>query len=135
MKDIAAQALDYALSSGVSYADVRVIESKDRALSTKNGKPGQVASAESMGLGIRVLAGGCWGFAATDDLTKSGVQAAAALAGSIARASAMARKKDVELAPEDKYEVAWASVCEIDPFTVSVEEQLGLLLAVDQELR
>ncbi len=38
-----------------------------------------------MGLGIRVLAHGCWGFAATDDLTGDGMEAAAALALEIAR--------------------------------------------------
>ena len=54
-----------------------------------------------MGVGIRVLAGGCWGFAATDDLTPAGIEAAAALALEIARAGAAARKHEVALAPED----------------------------------
>ena len=90
MKQLALQALDSALAPGVTYADVRVIESRDRDLSTKNGKPGQVSSAESAGLGIRVLADGCWGFAATDDLGKAGVEATARLAVDIARSSALA---------------------------------------------
>ena len=120
---------------GVTYADVRVIESRDRDLSTKNGKPGQVSSAESAGLGIRVLADGCWGFAATDDLGKAGVEATARLAVDIARSSALAKKRDVVLAPENKYEATWTSPCRIDPFSVSVEEQLSLLLSVDAELR
>ena len=123
------------MRNGVSYADVRAVESKDRALSTKNGKPGHISSAESMGLGIRVLAGGCWGFAATDNVTKAGVESAAALAVAIARSSAMAKKKDVELAPEDQHKCVWTSACQIDPFSVTVEEQLGLLLAIDSELR
>src|SRR4029077_2424484 len=45
MKQLALRALDSALMQGVTYADVRVIESRDRDLSTKNGKPGQVSSA------------------------------------------------------------------------------------------
>ncbi|HYL38566.1 MAG TPA: TldD/PmbA family protein [Bryobacteraceae bacterium] len=135
MKELALEALDCALRRGVSYADVRVIESRERELSTKNGRPGNVSSGESQGLGIRVLAEGCWGFAATDDLSKPGVETAAQLAVGIARASALAKKRDVALAPEDKYEVTWASPCRIDPFSVSVEEQLSLLLAVDAELR
>jgi TldD protein len=135
MKDIAREALDSALGRGVTYADVRVVESKERALTTKNGKPGHIASSESMGLGIRVIVDGCWGFAATDDLAKPSIQETAALAGSIARASALAKKRDVELAPEGKYVATWIAPCEIDPFSVSVEEQLGLLLAVDTELR
>ncbi len=135
MKQLALQALDAVLGPGVTYADVRVIESRDRDLSTKNGKPGHVASSESAGLGIRVLAEGCWGFAATDDLSKAGVEAAARLAVDIARSSALAKKRDVVLAPEDKHEATWVSPCRIDPFSVSVEEQLSLLLAVDAELR
>ena len=135
MKELALNALDFALRPGVSYADVRVVESRERELSTKNGKPGNVASAESQGLGIRVLAEGCWGFAATDHLSKAGIESAARLAISIARASALAKKKDVALAPEDKHEAVWVSPCRIDPFAVGVDDQLSLLLSVDHELR
>jgi TldD protein len=135
MKQLALQALEAALRPGVTYADVRVIESRDRDLSTKNGKPGHVSSAESAGLGIRVLADGCWGFAATDDLSKAGRESAAELAIAIAQASALAKKRDVVLAPEDKYESTWVSPCLIDPFTIPVEEQLSLLLKIDAELR
>src|ERR1700722_13402935 len=135
MKQIAMEALDLALQPGVTYADVRAIESRERELSTKNGRPGNVASAESQGLGIRVIADGAWGFAATDDLSRAGIESAARLAVEIARASALAKKHDVALAPEEKYESVWVSPCRIDPFLVSVEEQLALLLAVDQELR
>ncbi len=135
MKQLALEALDSAQRPGVTYADVRVIESRDRELGTKNGKPGQVSSDESVGMGIRVLADGCWGFAATDDLTRAGIESAAALAVDIARSSAFAKKHDVTLAPEAKYEATWVSPCQIDPFAVGVEEQLSLLTAVDEELR
>ena len=135
MKHIAEQALAAASRAGVSYADVRVVEHRDRHVSTKNGKMGTVSASESTGAGIRVLAGGCWGFAATDDLSRRGIERAAAQAIEIARASALAKKKDVELAPEQRYEAVWVSPCAIDPFSVSVEENLGLLLAIDAELR
>jgi TldD protein len=135
MKQLALEALDSAMRTGVTYADVRLVEGQDRDLSTKNGKPSQVSSSESAGLGIRVLADGCWGFAATDDLSKAGVESVAALAVEIARSSALAKKHDVVLAPEQKYEATWISPCKIDPFAVSVEEQLTLLLRIDQELR
>ena len=135
MKQLALEALDSAVRTGVTYADVRLVEGQERDLSTKNGKPSQVSSSESAGLGIRVLADGCWGFAATDDLSKAGVESVAALAVEIARSSALAKKHDVILAPEEKYEATWISPCKIDPFGVSVEEQLTLLLRIDQELR
>ncbi len=135
MKQIAAKALELAMRRGVTYADVRAIESRERAISTKNGMPGNIGAGESAGVGIRVLAEGCWGFASTGDLSAAGLEAAAALAIDIARSGVAAKKHDVVLAPEEKYEAVWVSPCAIDPFQISVEENLALLLAVDAELR
>src|SRR5882762_10081554 len=125
MKDLARNALDAAVRRGASYADVRVIEEQDRHVATKNGKIGDVSSSSSLGLGVRVLDKGCWGFAATDDLTSEGLEAAAALAVEIARASAVARKHDVMLAPEDRYVADWVSPCRIDPFSIPVDQNLA----------
>jgi len=135
MEDLASLALDRAVGSGATYADVRVIEAAERHLSTKNGKVGQASSSETMGLGIRVIAAGAWGFAATDQLTSGGVQAAAARAVDIARASALVKKRDIALAPEGKHEAVWISPFQIDPFSVAVDCVLDLLLQVDAELR
>jgi TldD protein len=135
MKHIALNALDAAVRRGISYADVRMIDNEERNVATKNGKIAQISNTVSLGLGIRVLDGGCWGFAATDDLTAAGVEAAAGLAVEIARASAFARKHDIVLAPEQKYEVEWISPVRIDPFSISVDQNLALLFAVDEELR
>jgi TldD protein len=135
MKDLALLALDHAANRGVEYADVRAISTRDREVTTKNGKAGHISSSESVGIGIRVLAFGCWGFAATDDLTRDGIARAAALAVEIARAGAAAKKNDVVLAPEDAYQAVWASPCRIDPFSISVDRNLSELLAIDAELR
>ena len=135
MKDLAGRALDAVTRNGVTYADVRAVETREREITTKNGKAGHVSSAESMGIGIRVLAFGCWGFAATDILTNEGIESAAAQALEIARAGTVARKRQVSLAPEEKYEATWVSPFQIDPFSVPADRNLGLLLAVDEELR
>jgi TldD protein len=134
MKDLALQALDAVARHKVTYADVRAIEIRDREITTKNGKAGHVSSNESMGLGIRVLRSGSWGFAATDDLSVEGIEAAAALAIEIAQASTAAQKEEVALAPEERYEATWISPFRIDPFSISIDQQLGTLLSVDKEL-
>jgi len=135
MKDTALNALDAAVRRGISYADVRLIETEDRNVSTKNGKIGQASSSVSLGLGIRVLDRGSWGFASTDDMSAAGIEAAAVLAVEIARASALAKKHDVVLAPEQKYEVAWTSPVRIDPFSIPMDRNLELLFSIDTELR
>jgi TldD protein len=134
MRDLAERALAAATRNGVTYADVRVEDARERHITTKNGKPANVATYESMGAGIRVIADGCWGFAATDDLSPKGLERAANLAIEIARSGVAAKKRDVVIAPEDAHEAVWVSPCAIDPFTVAVEEQLQLLIAVDGEL-
>ncbi len=135
MKDLALLALDRAVQLGATYADVRAVESAERLISTKNGKVGQAASSEALGLGVRVIAGGAWGFSSTDRMTAAGVQQAATRAVEIAQASTLVKKRDAALAPEGKHEATWTSPCRIDPFSVPVEQVLELLLAVDAELR
>ena len=49
MKDIALRALNLVAGRGTEYADVRAIESRDREITTKNGRPGHVAGAETEG--------------------------------------------------------------------------------------
>src|SRR6201987_3038273 len=103
MYDIATSALDTARLRGASYAAVRVMHLRQRDLTTKNGQVGTLAQSESIGLGVRVWAGGGWGFASTDKLAREGVSACAAQAVSIAKASALAKRKEVVMAHEDAY--------------------------------
>lgn len=135
MQDWANGALDTAVARGAAYADVRVMDIRSRDLSTKNGKVGTCAEAESLGLGIRVIADGAWGFASTDRLTRAGIEHCAALAVQTARASALARRHDVVLAPEQPYIDTWQNPFLKDPFRVPIERQLALLLAADAEMR
>jgi TldD protein len=135
MKEVGQRALDTALAHGATYVDVRVVDIRQRYLSTKNGQAAQVRESESLGLGIRVIADGAWGFAATDDLTRASIDETAAQAVEIARASALAKKHDVQLAPEEKVVDRWEGPCRIDPFSVPISTCLDLMLRVDAELR
>ncbi|HET8668533.1 MAG TPA: DNA gyrase modulator, partial [Terriglobales bacterium] len=135
MKDIAQTALNVAGLRGVTYADARIINERQRALATKNGKIGHAGDSESLGIGIRVLADGAWGFAATEDLTHKGIEIAAERAVEIARASARVKAHDVALTQEKPITDDWTSPCKIDPFATSIEQNLALLLKIDAELR
>jgi len=135
MWDLASHCLDTARLRGAKYADVRVMHLRQRDLTTKNGQVGTLAQSESIGLGVRVLASGGWGFASTDKLTRDGVSACAAQAVSIAKASALAKRKEVVMAHEDAYVDSWVSPFRKDPFEIPLEKQLDLLLAADSEMR
>ena len=135
MRNYAEAVLNHLDRRAVQYADVRVVDSRERNLATKNGKVRTTSSDESVGLGVRVLAQGCWGFASTDDLSKASLAAVAARALAIARASALAKTKDVVLAAEEKIVATWVSPFRIDPFSTTVEANLDLLHRADAEMR
>ena len=58
-----------------------------------------VVDTDSIGIGVRALVNGTWGFAASRDLTRDGVAAAAREAVAIAKANAIAKDRSVQLAP------------------------------------
>ncbi|MGH9520357.1 MAG: TldD/PmbA family protein, partial [Terriglobales bacterium] len=135
MDEIGDWALEAATAAGASYADVRVEEARTRSLTTKNGKLGHALDDESQGVGVRVICGGAWGFAASDATSRGAVEVTARRAVEIARASARVPQKELRLAAEPAHQAVWVAPCRVDPFTVSVERGLDLLLAVDKELR
>ena len=135
MKDVASWALNIAAIRGASYTDVRLADDRHRALSTKNGKVGSASVSESFGFGVRVIADGAWGFAASEDLSRLAVEATAARAVEIAKASARAKKRDIQMASEKAATGEWISPFQIDPFSTSVEQNIELLLKIDSELR
>jgi TldD protein len=135
MRDSAQRAIDTAVAHGATYADVRVVDQHQRYLATKNGRASGVRDFESLGIGVRVIAEGAWGFAASDDLSGEAVDRTAASAVEVARASALAKRHDVQLAPEAAVVERWQSSCAVDPFTVSVSTCIDLLLRVDAEMR
>jgi TldD protein len=135
MQQIANWALNVATLRGATYADARIVSQRSRALTTKNGKVGSASDSESTGFGVRVIADGAWGFAACDDTDRSSVEATAAQAVEIARASARVKQQDVRLAPEKAVSAEWTTPHKIDPFTIPVEQNINLLLRIDSELR
>src|ERR1700693_258695 len=133
--DLPPTALDTAKLRGATYTDARSMHIRQRDLTTKNGAVGTLAQSESIGIGIRVLANGAWGFGSTDKLTREGGAAGAAKAVSIAKASALAKRGDVKMVPENAYIDSWQAPLQKDPFEIPLEAQLDLLLKADAAMR
>src|SRR6187397_2024698 len=76
-KALAAVALDAARSRGASYADVRIGRYRNQFVVTREDKVESLTDTESFGVGVRVIAEGTWGSAATSNVTRDGVAAAA----------------------------------------------------------
>lgn len=135
MNDITSAALSEATASGATYADVRIVDTLNEELSVATGRVEGVERSTSLGLGVRTIVDGAWGFSSTNEVTVSAAKRVAREAVAIARASARVSGVSIELSPLEPQTGEWNGVCDIDPFTVPVEEKLALLLSVDAALR
>ena len=93
--ELANEALNTARSAGASYADVRVGRYRRQAVATRERNVTSVSDSESYGMGIRTLVDGCWGFAATNRMTKAGARDAARNAATISGAARGIHKRRV----------------------------------------
>lgn len=134
MKEYTDLALDTAKRYGATYADIRIIRTKYEYVSAKNERLSDVSKSEDEGFGVRVLANGAWGFAASSNVTKSEIERISAQAVEIAKASASLKKSDVILAPEPAHVGIWRTPYLKDPFSVPLETKIELLLKINTEL-
>ncbi|MBG6234419.1 TldD protein [Pedobacter sp. CAN_A7] len=131
-KELADVALNAARGKGASYADIRIGRYLNQFVATREKRVQGISNTESYGVGIRVLANGCWGFAATNDVTKDGIAKAAEQAVAVAKANAKIQGDPVQLAPQKGYgEVSWKTPLEINSFEVPVKEKVDLLMKVN----
>lgn len=131
-KRMADVALNAARSKGATYTDVRIGRYLNQFLITREDKVQNVVNTESYGLGVRVIANGSWGFAATDKLDNDSIAKAAGLAVQIAKENSRLLTEPVQLASQKGYgEVSWKTPIEKNAFEVPIKEKADLLLAVN----
>ena len=126
-------ALMEAADGRCELAEARWVSMREERLGTRLGVVEQVHMHTSEGVGVRVRIGGAWGFAATRSLDRKSLEAT--LGRAIDIASAQPARNGVVLAPIAPARGHWESAYERDPFKVSLEEKLELLLAADEALR
>jgi TldD protein len=131
---LSAHALETARLRSAQYADIRIVHSQDENISVKNGVVENMLTNESLGFGVRVLVDGAWGFASSRDMTSAEVDRIVDLAVKIAKASALVRGDSVQLGPPVTSKGTYTTPIQIDPFTISIEEKLKLLLQADADM-
>jgi len=132
---IAGWALNVCEMEGAAYSDVRVIRKQREFYAQSSGKISALTAEETRGVGIRVLVDGAWGFAAGVDLSKAGVEETARRAVKVGKASALVQPRKVILGYASVVEDSYETPCEIDPFEVSPDRKVALLLEADQAMR
>jgi TldD protein len=132
MKDLLEDLMG-AAAGRADYADARHVHTRQESISTRNGAVDEVDGSETEGAGIRVRVGGAWGFAATRDIGKAGLEEA--LSRALAVAAAQPRAPRTPLAPEPPARGSWESNAQTDPFAVPLEDKISRLLEADLSMR
>ncbi len=135
MQELVERALNAAQLKGATYADVRVIHHEDESIAVKNGIVEALGRGQDQGFGVRVIANGAWGFASSAVLTTAEAERVAALAVSIAKASALFKSEDVDIGPPVVSHGTFQTLVVTDPFGVSLERKIETLLKADSSMR
>ncbi|WP_028924360.1 TldD/PmbA family protein [Pseudonocardia acaciae] len=125
---LADAALGRAAELGVSHADLRVERILSQRLALRDGRVSSAQDAVTLGLAVRVIVDGTWGFASTVELTPEAAAATAARAVDVARTLRAVNTEPVARADEPVHaDVSWVSEYEIDPFTVPGKDKIAVL--------
>ena len=133
MKKALKNILDW-LELKVNYADLRFIQTEEENIKAENGILSFYNVSTNRGVGIRVLVNGAWGFAASNNLSRTSLLETANTALKIAQASALVKKGEVKLAPEKKHLATYITPIIKDPFQVSPSEKIDLLVKVTKAM-
>jgi len=132
-KQLADAALNAATKAGATYCDVRIGRYLNQFITTRDTRVENIVNTESTGVGVRVIANGAYGFAATNVMTLDSVADAARQAVAIAKANARLQTEPVQLAPvKGVGEVAWNTPYKKDWRTVPVKDKAEMLIAANK---
>ncbi len=135
MLGIAKLGVEAAKAAGADYADARVVTEESESLTVRNQVMEGIDRSTSNGLGIRVLSGGHWGFAATARLEEPEIRRTAELAVRIAKAASRLPLEPVRLAEVEPAVATWSSPMQEDPFHVPLEEKVALLMEASRAMQ
>ncbi len=156
-KGLADVALAEAKRGGCTYADIRFTRNSNRGVTANGGNrdadPGGFGGGrggrgggfgrggggnagsgaranEAAGFGVRVIHSGVWGFASSPVVTEDEIRRIARVATEVAKASAIAKKVDVRLAPVPAYTEYWATPMKKDPAAMPQEDKQAFVQKV-----
>ncbi len=135
MFDVARSAVEAARKAGAQFADVRAGVDETESLTVRNQEMEGIDRSTSAGVGIRVLVGGRWGFAATSRLDDAEIDRTARLAVEMATAAQRLPGDPVSLSPVEPVQDSWRTIVKEDPFTVPLEEKVALLMEASRQMQ
>jgi len=135
LRALADAALDRARALGAEHADFRLERIRDQHLSLHDARLDGATDSEDVGIAVRVVHDGSWGFASGVDLNAEEAVRVAERAVEVAAVSRPLSTTRVELADEPSHgEVTWVSSYEVNPFDVADRDKVTILADWSSEL-
>ncbi|MFM7356058.1 MAG: TldD/PmbA family protein, partial [Actinomycetota bacterium] len=128
-------AIDAAKAAGASHVDVRIERTRTGYLSLRDAKPETQSDESNLGIGVRVIVNGAWGFASSPDLSNDTAKKLALSAVAMAKTSKPLSTDEIKLVSEPVYpNKTWVSSYQIDPFLISDSEKKDRLASLSSKL-
>ncbi len=125
---LADAALPTAIAVGASHADLRIHRITTEIIQLRDGELETAVTDSELGLAVRVIRDGTWGFSSHAELAPSVAADTARRAVSVATTLAELNTERVELASEPVYtDASWVSSYAIDPFAVPTADKIAVL--------
>lgn len=133
--ELADAALSAAVAAGASHADLRIHRIHTEIIQLRDGELETAVVNCQLGLAVRVIVDGTWGFASHAELTPAVAAETARRAVRVATTLAALNAERIELAPEPVYtDATWVSNYQIDPFTVPTTDKIAVLADYSERL-
>ena len=134
--ELAEAALSAAKAAGASHADLRLHRISTEMIQLRDGELETAVVSREVGLAVRVIVNGTWGFASHAELTPAVAAETARRAVHVATTLAVLNAERVELAPEPVYtDATWVSDYGIDPFGIPAADKIAVLEEYSGRLR
>jgi TldD protein len=134
-RELAGAALERATQLGCEHADFRLERTRTAMLSLRDARLDSTSDREDVGLAVRVVHDGAWGFASGIVRTASAARQLADQAVATAKVSRVLSSTPVQLAAEPVYDdVTWVSAYDVNPFDISESDRLSRLTELSERL-
>jgi TldD protein len=134
-RELAGAALERAAQLGAEHADFRLERTRTAYLSLRDARLDSSSDREDVGLAVRVVHDGAWGFASGIVRTAAAAARLAEQAVATAKVSRVLSSSPVRLAPEPTYtDVSWVSAYDVNPFDVAEGDRVGRLVELSERL-
>ncbi len=117
------------------YADIRFTRTDRQDVRIRNGKVEGLSAQTDRAVGVRVLVGDGWGFAASSAIDAGSLRLTALRAVEVAAASDLASNRRVVLSDIEPHVAAWRSSFETDPWSITLDQKIDHLLGATEPMR